>query len=317
MNGQEPEFWEEKCDRGDAEVCWLVGGGHERGGRTRFGYFSRDPSRAARFYERGCRLGHPGSCHGLGLLLKHGSGVAADNVAAASLFQDACRRGHNPACVSIAYALRNGDGVRQDPDLADAVFREACIGGSALACSEVGTTGTLNLGSNSPAPAGAAGFFFGSTILDARSGCERAGFLWSSLPGPKLGFSCSGSPGNLGFQAEVSLVVCRDGRVCAIAIHRYLPGVRSADWVREYQSIENRLRARYGEPLSIDNKVPQSCLPRLGECVESRDAAVGAFWSWPNKVHLYSALAYANNTPGIGVLYVNERARREGLVQGL
>jgi TPR repeat protein len=92
----------------------------------------KDPARAARYYERACRVAWVGDTFGwngcveLGALLQKGVGVAADPTRAVALFTKACDGNDEIACYVLSRSLRERIGAPKDGTRAQELRERAC-----------------------------------------------------------------------------------------------------------------------------------------------------------------------------------------------
>jgi len=81
-----------------------------------------------------CTRGHAGSCHALGVLYEHGSGVAKDEVRAAALFRKACDTGHVIACCTLGSMRLDGKGGAVDYQESAELYLRGCDENNAQCC---------------------------------------------------------------------------------------------------------------------------------------------------------------------------------------
>lgn len=126
------------------------------------------------------------------------------------------------------------------------------------------------------APAGAAGFSFGTSLEDAQRTCESAGYGWSPAGNE---WACSAAPVSVGFDAVVHVRAC-SGQVCAISlVHR-----PQEDWPAFIGETKDRLVAKYGAPTESEDLVPRLCSPpqEFAACVERGELKLRFAWAWPS-----------------------------------
>jgi hypothetical protein len=144
------------------------------------------------------------------------------------------------------------------------------------------------------APAGAAGFAFGSTIDATRAACEEK-FAWTSSAADV--FECSGTPRTIGPAARTLLKFCGEGLCRAIFLVR--PGSdASSDWLHEFVALKGTLVGKYGPPVE-DKTVPSSCVDDIVPCVRDGSAHVKDSWTFHDGTYIVLVLS---NPPGSDTL---------------
>ena len=97
-------------------------------------FVDHDMTKAAFFYERGCRLGDIQLCVRLGIDLDRGEQLPRDSGRAVDFFRYACSGADgNPntyaGCTNLGVHLLNGDGIGKDEVRAASLFDRGCKGG--------------------------------------------------------------------------------------------------------------------------------------------------------------------------------------------
>jgi TPR repeat protein len=110
-------FFQNACDRGDGESCFLLGSLYFAGEGV-----PKDPERAFALFQRSCSSGWSRGCSGLGECYRAGVGTAADNGLALENFDKACRGGIAPSCFSASSMYRDLHDVAQ----AENRLRQGC-----------------------------------------------------------------------------------------------------------------------------------------------------------------------------------------------
>src|SRR5260370_9970690 len=117
-----------------APDCRTLGGYYESGR-----FVPRDPTKAAFFYERGCRLGDDALCVTLGEDYAKGEKIRKDDAMAVELFRIACNGpGGRPStyagCSDLGVQYLNGEGVKKDESRPASLFEDAGSGGAPEGC---------------------------------------------------------------------------------------------------------------------------------------------------------------------------------------
>jgi len=117
-----------------APACRTLGGYYETGR-----FVPRDLTKAAFFYERGCRLGDDRLCVTLGEEYARGERIRKDGAFAVELFQIACngpggRESTYSGCTHLGVQYLNGEGVEKNESRAASLFEGACSGGFLEGC---------------------------------------------------------------------------------------------------------------------------------------------------------------------------------------
>jgi TPR repeat protein len=73
-------------------------------------------------------------CRFLGGMYESGLGVTKDESKAATLYQRGCDASDGSACISLGLMYSQGRGVKTDPVKARALFDKACTAGLARGC---------------------------------------------------------------------------------------------------------------------------------------------------------------------------------------
>jgi TPR repeat protein len=97
-----------------------------------------DLATAARFFQRGCELGHAPACNNLGLAYEGARGVPQDYARAMTAFERACSGGFAEGCSNQGTLYERGLGVPVNVGDAQRAYSQACRRGSALGCSNLG-----------------------------------------------------------------------------------------------------------------------------------------------------------------------------------
>ena len=163
---------EDACATGTAGSCAELG--------TRFADgkgVTRDPERAAFFYDKACAGGDGDSCTLLGIAYHKGNGVARSPEHAAASFARACELGGAASCGNFGLALVNGDGVAKDAPRAFAYFMAACKSGSAASCSSLGAAYSMGVGVKANAGR-AKRWFKKSCDANDAGGCYNLGVVY-------------------------------------------------------------------------------------------------------------------------------------------
>jgi TPR repeat protein len=121
------------CRGGDGAACNYVARATDEG----WGGVTKDPARAARFYELACAARHPLGCSNLGVSYQAGDGVPADIRHAVDLYAEACTNGAKPGCTNLGNLMVAGVGVPRNLDRALSLVRIACEGGHSGACASL------------------------------------------------------------------------------------------------------------------------------------------------------------------------------------
>jgi TPR repeat protein len=95
------KYFQEACDRGDGESCFLLGSLYFAGGGV-----PRDPARAFALLQQSCSYGWWRGCGGLGECYRAGAGTSVDNGRAIEEFDKACRGGVASSCFSASSMYR-------------------------------------------------------------------------------------------------------------------------------------------------------------------------------------------------------------------
>jgi len=132
------------CSKGDAEACFTAALRWDDGTDG----VEKDYARAAIFYDRGCKLGHPMCCNNLGVDYEHGYGVDASLPAARDLYRGSCDDKNGLACrnLGLLYEGDAGAGVPMDMIKAVASFERGCDLEDGQACNDLGWLTEAGLG---------------------------------------------------------------------------------------------------------------------------------------------------------------------------
>ena len=121
---------DERCGRGDAEACTILGLSV-----TEFrDSVAPDYAAAHKYYVKACRLEHGPACALLAGLYKAGNGVEQDSDKYLEYLGDACSKAHAESCRNLGEAWFYGDGVDEDPTRSRTLFETACEWGDAMSC---------------------------------------------------------------------------------------------------------------------------------------------------------------------------------------
>ncbi|MEP7053098.1 MAG: hypothetical protein ABJB12_22220 [Pseudomonadota bacterium] len=151
------------------------------------------------------------------------------------------------------------------------------------------------------APKGAAGFLFGATSEEASTVCINAGYEWKA--GPVDHFSCSGTPGSIGFPATATVRFCAD-KLCAVALQ-----VNAAkQWMSAYAKLSETLTQKYGTPATIDGSLGTNCQTEaeLESCVMSGNTSLQRVWKWGASNHVSLGLTAGSDAPRLDLLYIHK-----------
>ncbi len=110
-------FFQNACDRGDAESCFLLGSLYYAGTGV-----PKDPARAFALLQRSCSAGWWRGCSGLGECYRAGAGTPVNNELALENFEKACRAGIAPSCFSASSIYRGSHDLAK----AEKRLREGC-----------------------------------------------------------------------------------------------------------------------------------------------------------------------------------------------
>jgi len=110
-------FFQNACDRGDGESCFLLGSLYFAGQGV-----PKDPARAFALLQQSCSDGWMRGCSGLAECYRAGAGTAVDSVRAIAEFDRACKGGVASSCFS-AYAMYRG---MNDSAAAENRLRQGC-----------------------------------------------------------------------------------------------------------------------------------------------------------------------------------------------
>lgn len=162
------DLLEATCTRGEPTACFYLGNVWRDGAAV-----DRDPKRAAKRYDEGCKRGSGPACHELALLVsgedlgtpdpsrgaeldaraceleprlclhigfryQYALGVSEDLAAAARHYDAACDAGDNVGCHRLAEQLAAGAGVRRDTRRALTLFERSCQRGTSASCANLG-----------------------------------------------------------------------------------------------------------------------------------------------------------------------------------
>lgn len=109
--------FQEACDRGDGESCFLLGSLYFSGKNV-----PKDPARAFALLQQSCRSGWSRGCGGLAECYLAGAGTAVDTNRAIEEFDAACRGGVASSCFSASSMYRG----RNDSATAEKRLRQGC-----------------------------------------------------------------------------------------------------------------------------------------------------------------------------------------------
>lgn len=122
---------ETACSDGNADACSAVGGFRE----AIFYYrLPGDYRGAAKYYERGCRLGSGDACESLARLLMRGEGRPKDEHAALLLLDRMCAAGRKRACTAAGVATIAGRGCAPDSKRGLWLIQVGCAKGDVEGC---------------------------------------------------------------------------------------------------------------------------------------------------------------------------------------
>jgi Sel1 repeat len=109
--------FQEACDRGDGESCFLLGSLYFAGGGV-----PKDPARAFALLQKSCSYGWLRGCGGLAECYRAGAGTPVDNKRAIEEFDKACQGGVAASCFSASSMYRG----LNDSATAEKRLRQGC-----------------------------------------------------------------------------------------------------------------------------------------------------------------------------------------------
>jgi hypothetical protein len=157
---------------------------------------------------------------------------------------------------------------------------------------------------NVPAPKGAAGFRFGTSLDACRATCEEAGHTFENAEGRAR---CSGTPESIGLSATVQLGFCGD-RLCTIEIAARPPDDDSAVRVDTFARLSSALEEKYGKSNVESRLVPERCRAVLADCLQKGDAELVYDWTWSRSVGVALAMDNHAGEPAIRLSYRRQAA---------
>ena len=305
-----PQYWIEQCERGDGEVCGLLGDHYARGGRTGWGYFPRSNERAAFYLGKGCKLGDPSACRDLGRAYLHGIGVEKNVALGARLLIGPCDRAFALSCMDAAAALYEGTGVERDQAHAERMLSSGCAGGIAGACDLKAHLFGTGRFSDADAPAGAPGIAFGTPLRDIEARCKSSGHTWT---GDDSSAFCSG-PVSETFPFPVHVSAC-DRRVCSVTAITPRADESPQNALRRLNEVERSLSEQYGLAGRRVRKTSDRCekADLLPQCVSSGDVVYQSGWTWESHASVTLSLEGGDRGPTVTIGYFSpESAARVG-----
>jgi TPR repeat protein len=87
------EMEKNKCDLGDSQTCFILGGEYDKGIGV-----EQDSLLAAKFFKKACEYGEGAGCSKLGQLYQHGKGVKLDTMQALGYYKKACELDDEQGC---------------------------------------------------------------------------------------------------------------------------------------------------------------------------------------------------------------------------
>jgi hypothetical protein len=127
------------------------------------------------------------------------------------------------------------------------------------------------------APAGAAGFTFGSTVQAATEICTKANLKMTGVK--KEGLRCSGAPAAVGYPAVTRLKFCGE-TVCRIDVLLKLSGDDATAFLHDYEDRHKALEALYGAPNRHVEKIASDCGESMSWCLSNKKAELSDEWMW-------------------------------------
>jgi TPR repeat protein len=113
-------YYEKACERGDAEVCEVLGRIYELGEGV-----PKSPTLAVQAYERACKGGRKRICDRLAKMYAVGEGIPKDPVRGMPYYEKACERGDGEMCEKLGKMYSVGDDVPRDLRKAVLFFKKA------------------------------------------------------------------------------------------------------------------------------------------------------------------------------------------------
>lgn len=315
LTTHDPQYWIDDCNSGNGETCSLVGWSYKKGGSDSWGYFPQDDAKAASFFAKGCRLGHPQGCGELGHAYLKGVGVGVDQVRGANLVVLACDKGYAFSCHEAGIVLYDGTGVERDQKRALTALVRGCANGAPLACDlKAHLFGDGGMSKTDP-PDGAVGVkFFGTPLAEIQGRCRAASNSWK---GDATGGYCSGAISStvpLPFMA----FAC-DGQACAINVIQALPIDAIGSWITKFDEFDKRLETRYGVPNERIRTLPAACdsVSALPDCLTGHVVVYSTTWIWETGFGVLLKMTNDRPGPQIQVYYSDPRGFHSQQAQGL
>ncbi|HXX67002.1 MAG TPA: tetratricopeptide repeat protein [Polyangiaceae bacterium] len=312
LDPSQAEYWVQRCNGGDGDVCWLLADHYARGRRTWWGYFPQSNSRAAEFLAKGCNLGNTDACRDLGRVYLYGIGVEQDTARGAELLVGACDKAFALSCMDAAAALYDGKGVVRDHAHAERILTSGCSTGTAVACDLKGHLFGTGGFSDAEAPSGAPGIRFGTPLRDLEARCKASGHTWTADANGAL---CSGPLSDaLPFPVRVS--ACR-GRVCSVTAI-IPPAGGSESVLSRVDELEKSLAEKYGLAGTRVREVAAHCLDAaaLSRCVSSGEIVYESSWTWESHTRVMVSVASAKRGAAVTIAYSSPESSGQGEAQG-
>ena len=123
-----------------------------------------------------CDSGDFNSCISLGVMLRHGQGIKADQSRAAALYKKACDGGVAKGCSNLGYLYQKGFGVTIDYAKAAKLYELACENEGGDGCTGLGILNERGLGTEPDFEMAAEFYLLGCDFGD-RWGCNNRGVM--------------------------------------------------------------------------------------------------------------------------------------------
>jgi hypothetical protein len=121
--------FEERCNAGDADACFIVAARFEQGDDVK-----RDLKQCIKYERRACELGSQAGCVALAKYMVTGRGVPRDPEKAFAVFERECAADFARGCESLGQAYEHGWGTEQNFREALAAYRKSCRLDPELGC---------------------------------------------------------------------------------------------------------------------------------------------------------------------------------------
>lgn len=127
----ENQNMDERCENGDANVCYILGKTNERSSALMQNKNTPESrayyKKAAAIYQKQCDAeNNYMNCAVLGNMYINGQGVAADSFKAKEYFTKACENDEQEGCVGLGKLHLSGISARKDGEAAKKYFDDAC-----------------------------------------------------------------------------------------------------------------------------------------------------------------------------------------------